>query len=68
MIASPPCTLFSILQQITGDPRIRVPALWKEAVEMVQFAFKCCEEQRKNGRLFLFEHPLTASSWKLLDM
>ena len=38
---------------------------WEEAVEMVDFAVTVCEEQLRAGRHFVFEHPLSASSWKL---
>ena len=65
LILSPPCTLFSQLQQLSpyGLPETRCPEKWKEALVMLQFAVELCEIQRAAGRGFLFEHPLTASSW-----
>ena len=64
LIASPPCTLFSLLQNLSGNPRTRDPEAWRTAVNLLEFAVKMCEEQRKNNRLFVFEHPLGATSWK----
>jgi len=68
LVCSPPCTLFSLLQQLTGDPKLRDPEGYKDAVALVDFAVKMCLEQRRAGRFFLFEHPLSASSWKLASL
>jgi len=65
IVACPPCTLFSALQNLSGDPRVRCPDKWREAVELVSFAVEVCKEQARAGRKFVFEHPLTASSWAL---
>jgi len=65
VVACPPCTLFSQLQNLSEAPQTRVPEKWAEAVEMVNFAAKVCTEQMKAGRKFVFEHPLTATSWSL---
>ena len=64
LIACPPCTLFSNLQFIEGDPEIRRPEEWAEAVKLVEFAVKVCELQRELGGGFVFEHPQSASSWR----
>ena len=64
LIACPACTLFSNLQFIEGDPEIRRPRDWAEAVKLVEFAVQVCELQRKLGGGFVFEHPQTASSWR----
>ena len=45
VIACPPCTLFSQLQTLTGDPKERVPEKLLETVCLVDFAVKVCEEQ-----------------------
>ena len=63
LILCPPCTFFSALQNLAGDPRIRCPDKWKEAVGMVNFAVELSMLQKKSGRKFLFEHPLGATSW-----
>jgi len=65
IVACPPCTLFSQLQWLSGDPKERAPEKWAEAVAMVEFAVQVCELQLAEGRGFVFEHPLTATSWSL---
>ena len=62
LIASPPCTVFSILQRMNSQPGEEG---YKRAVAMVELAVDMCIAQHKAGRLFVFEHPATASSWKL---
>ena len=64
LVVCPPSTLFSKLQNLSGDPSTRSPRAWAEAVEMVNFAVKLCRIQSVDGRKFLFEHPLGATSWK----
>ena len=64
LIASPPCTLFSVLQNLSGDPKERDPEAWQRAVDLLDFAVRMCVEQHKHNRLFVFEHPLGATSWK----
>ena len=61
LVASPPCTLFSALQNLNGKP---VPEEYKKAVKMIEFAVDMCTAQSRAGRHFIFEHPATASSWK----
>ena len=68
VVACPPCTMFSQLMTLSGDPEKRDPEGWKNAVIMVEFAITVCMEQMKAGRSFLFEHPLCATSWKLKKM
>ena len=34
-----------------------------EALNHLYFAIELCEEQRRAGRLFVFEHPASATSW-----
>ena len=63
LIASPPCTLFSQLQNLSGGVKDR--ERWNEAVQMVEFAVELCLLQHRAGRRFVFEHPAGASSWKL---
>ena len=62
LVACPPCTLFSKLQMIEGDPEIRCLEKWKEAVKLVEFAVQVCRLQHELG-VVLFsnthsQHPL----------
>jgi len=68
VVCSPPCTMFSMLQFLTGDPKLRCPVKYAEALKLLNFAVRVCEEQRKAGRLFVFEHPLSATSWKTTEL
>ena len=67
LVVCPPCTLFSSLQNLSpnGLPAERCPQLWAEALMMLEFGIELCQIQRRAGRGFLFEHPLTASSWEV---
>ena len=67
LILSPPCTLFSQLQNLhpQGLPAERDPKAWAEAIAFVDFAMELAEVQRVAGRSFVFEHPQSATSWKL---
>ena len=41
------------------------------ALSLLNYAVRCCAEQHRNGRFFIFEHPHAASSWRtqpLLDL
>ena len=63
LVASPPCTVFSQMQNLNGGPRDKVK--YEEAVGLLAFAVELCELQAHAGRKFVFEHPAFASSWKL---
>ena len=52
----------SKLQMMEGDPEIRCPKKWKEAVKLVEFAVQVCKLQHELGGGFVFEHPQSASS------
>ena len=65
IICSPPCTMFSQLQTLSGDPQVRDPEGYRDAVTLMDFAVKVCLEQLRGGRHFVLEHPLGATSWKL---
>ena len=59
---SPPCTLFSILQNLR---KTQIPAEEMEAArEMLRIAMKGCKKQHQDGLYFFHEHPKSASSWK----
>ena len=63
VVLCPPCTKFCNLWNLVkhGVPR----GEWLEAVRMVNVAVRIAELQLDGNRHFIFEHPLTASSWKL---
>ena len=63
LTVSPPCTLFSILQNLSGG--VKDPEALKKAIAMIDFAVELCEIQNKAGRLYVFEHPASATSWRL---
>jgi len=63
LIASPPCTLFSQMLNISGG--VKDWGKFEEAVKMVEFAVEMCLMQHRAGRHFVFEHPAGASSWRL---
>ena len=63
VILSPPCIKFCKLWNLckTGVPRRD----WLHAVRMVNVAVHAAHLQLDGGRHFVFEHPLSASSWRL---
>ena len=63
VVLSPPCTKFCALQNLRKNQMSRQE--WLEAVRMINVAVKIAEIQLQQGRHFVFEHPLTASSWRL---
>ena len=70
LIGSPPCTAFSILQNINKNRR-PAEVIAKEIAagrQHLQFTMRLYEEQATNGRYFLHEHPHTASSWALAEV
>ena len=66
LVVCPPCTLFSSLQNLSpnGLPNVRCPDRWEEALVMLRFAVELCRIQHAAGRVFVFEHPATATSWE----
>ena len=63
LIVSPPCTMFSQMQRISGGPKDKVK--YEEAVKLLELAVEMCFLQARAGRMFLFEHPAFATSWRL---
>ena len=65
LILSPPCTMFSAMQNIniykmkrsSTDARIQV------AVAHFAFAVLLCIKHAQRARIFVLEHPVGASSW-----
>ena len=63
---SPPCTLFSSLQNLRKSD---IPADELEvAMACVRFCVEVALFQISRGRLFHFEHPLTATSWSMPEL
>ena len=63
IVLSPPCTKFCSLWYFKN---MAIPRQeWLQAVRMVNVAVRFAELQLEGGRHFVFEHPLTARSWKL---
>ena len=38
--------------------------IWREGVELLNFACDVCRWQHEQGRTFVLEHPWSASSWR----
>ena len=67
VVLSAPCTEFSTLQAWNVSKRDPIEAKKKldEAIDHVRFAVKLCELQHEAGRRFVYEHPVSATSWQL---
>jgi hypothetical protein len=67
LIASPPCTMFSALQNINMHKMTmeNVKRRVDDAVTHFAFAVVMCMRQAPGGRLFMLQHPVAASSWTL---
>ena len=66
LVVSPMCGAFSILQVLFNYPRMKkedVEARLKDGMSHLKFAMELCIMQHNAGRLFIFEHPESASSW-----
>ena len=70
VVASPPCTLFSILQNLNMW-RLRDPRKLKEylhelckAKKLLKFAVEVINLVRSYKGTFLFEHPLSSKAWQ----
>ena len=65
VLVSPMCGAFSAMNNINYS-RMRLKDIHtklKAAMQHVRFALELCVRQYDAGRLFLFEHPATATSW-----
>ncbi len=66
LIMSPMCGPFSKLQEVFNYPKMDpkdVEEKIREAMVHLKFTVEMCLLQHEAGRLFLFEHPASASSW-----
>ena len=69
VIGCPPCTVFSVLQ--AANPNKDSPELRQRYYEALGFLGFCAEVYRMQagaGRLYIHEHPASASSWKIDPM
>ena len=63
------CTLFSSLQNLSKKTRKEEWTVrFEEAKSHIKFVVSLYEEQWANGRLFLHEHPATATLWDLEEI
>ena len=66
ILMSPRCTAFSILQMLNPKTdREKWRRLWNASVKHIEFCLEVARMQHDAGRLFLFEQPWSAMSWKL---
>ena len=70
VIGSPPCTMFSSLQNLSKNRRCEVEfkKAMRIAKEHVKFCLGIYKIQMKAGRYFLHEHPNSASSWSMPEV
>ena len=70
LLASPMCGLFGAINNINYD-KMRpkdIHSKLREAMKHIKFTLELCMKQCNSGRLFMFEHPATASSWSTTMM
>ena len=66
VVGSPPCTAFSIMQNISRakrDPKIVEKEL-EDGRRHLKICTQLCLIQLQSGRFFVHEHPVGATSWK----
>ena len=61
------CKMFSRLQHLSGWNENKEEQ-WIEAREHIRFVVELYREQVKGGRVFLHEHPASATSWDLEEI
>ena len=72
-MGSPECTPFSILLNLSKDKgdaatKEKLKDKYKEALDHLLFMIKIYQYQIKTGRIFVHEHPLSATSWQIDEM
>ena len=66
VILSPMCGPFSRLQELFNYPKQDaedVKEKIRAALDHLKFAIELCIKQKEQGRMFIFEHPVSAASW-----
>ena len=61
------CTMFSQLQHLSNWTSDKMKRL-KEAKSHIRFVMELYTWQLKQGRLFLHEHPRSATSWHMREV
>ena len=64
LVTCPPCTKFSLLQNLRPNPEQLALEL-EAAIVHVDFSMDCQQDQLDRGDYGLHEHPETATSWAL---
>ncbi len=66
LVGSPMCTAFSTWQRINAHRREpeKINAEYERAVKHLRFVCRVYRKQIDEGRYFLHEHPVAASSWQ----
>ena len=67
LVLSPPCTIFSELQRLWNIKRMTIEvftAKWQEGILYLTHSMNCARIQHDNHKVFVFEHPARASSWR----
>ena len=66
LILSPMCKAFSVINNLNKERMgpARWAAMQAAARVHLKFAMQLCQQQMDQNNYFLFEHPLTASSWQ----
>ncbi len=70
VIGSPPCTMFSTLQELSRSRRNakKYEKAMDEAREHIRFCIEVYKMQLKANRYFMHEHPEHATSWGMPEM
>ena len=66
VVGSPPCTWFSQIMRLNWPkiPRWKRRQMMAEARAHLEFSCKVYQAQYRAGRVFIHEHPSSASSWE----
>ena len=67
LIGSPLCTMFSSLQNLSAWSDAKQEKL-EEGKRHLRFCMKLYRMQVASGRMFLHEHPFTATSWNMPEV
>ena len=74
VVISPPCTLFSRLQQLSrwktqdAESMERYLRRLRQAKVLLHFGLEIAQEVKSCRGIFVFEHPLTSEAWSLPKM
>ena len=67
LMLSPPCTIFSVLQSLWNYKYMSKPTFavrWQQGMAFLEHSMECAKAQVIAGRIFCFEHPASATSWR----